>query len=272
MKRWGLPCSLAFVVFLIAAKGYCSPTFEAGLSGHSAEKGHTFQIYVVIHSTEPLKNVQVSVMEPEGFYAQALASSGVAVGGSESGAAHNTARIEHLGRNSSITAAFKVWAPGLDGNPSKGKKESLYSTREPKLFPINVLYSSQFAEGYETGAYTTQVTIRYTTSIGHYLVAGLLGIVLGFVAKMATQYKNEIAEAVKAKGTVLEKTGMFFFQSLVVRLPLLLTLLIIGFGVLIFLAKDSLPVTSWDQAVALGLGTGLLGDEQLITKIKKLAG
>jgi len=42
-----------------------------------------------------------------------------------------------------------------------------------------------------------------------------------------------------------------------------------GFGVLLSLAKDGLPTTSWHQAIALGIGIGILSDEQLITKIKK---
>ena len=59
------------------------------------------------------------------------------------------------------------------------------------------------------------------------------------------------------------------YQILVARMPLLLTLLIVGFGILLSLAKDALPVTSWHQAIALGIGIGILSDEQLITKLKK---
>ena len=42
-----------------------------------------------------------------------------------------------------------------------------------------------------------------------------------------------------------------------------------GFGVLLSLAKDGHSTTSWHQAIALGIGIGILSDEQLITKIKK---
>jgi hypothetical protein len=100
-------------------------------------------------------------------------------------------------------------------------------------------------------------------------MAGLFGVLLGFVVKIATQYRQEIAEALKDCETISHKTGQFFFQILITRLPLLLTLLIVGFGVLLSLAQDDLPVTSWHQAIALGIGIGILSDEQLITKIKR---
>ncbi len=95
-----------------------------------------------------------------------------------------------------------------------GDKQSLYSTREPKTFPINIFYKTKSDSGEMEGMYTEKISIRYTTSIGHYIVAGL-------------------------------------------------------FGVLLSLAKDGLPTTSWHQAIALGIGIGILSDEQLITKIKK---
>jgi hypothetical protein len=82
-------------------------------------------------------------------------------------------------------------------------------------------------------------------------------------------YKQEITDSLKNSKTITQKTRIFIFEVLIARLPLLLTLLIVGFGVLLSLAKDGLPTTSWHQAIALGIGIGILSDEQLITKIKK---
>ena len=117
--------------------------------------------------------------------------------------------------------------------------------------------------------YTEKISIRYTTSIGHYLAAGLFGVLLGFLVKIATQYKQEVTDSLKDSETTAQKTKILIFEVLIARFPLLITLIIIGFGVLLSLAKDGLPVTSWHQAIALGIGIGLLSDEQLITKLKK---
>jgi len=260
---------LAVINLVFCDAVYASPSFEVSTSSNSAEKGHTFQIFVEIESNEPLHDIVISVTQPEGFYVQAIPSPGITVVNEQKTNAHNITRIDSLGQNSSITAPFKVWAPNLSGKPKIGDKQSLYSTREPKAFPVNIFYKSKSTSGEVEGSFTTKVSVRYTTSIGHYLMAGLFGVLLGFIVKIATQYRQEIAESLKDSETITQKTGMFFFQILITRLPLLLTLLIVGFGVLLSLAKDDLPVTSWHQAIALGIGVGILSDEQLITKIKR---
>jgi hypothetical protein len=261
---------LVFCSLLFCNTAYPSPTFDVSTSSNTAEKGHTFQIFVEIKTIEPLHDIVISLTEPEGFYVQAVMSPGITIVNEEKTEAHGIAQIKDLGQNSSITASFKVWAPDSFGNPKTGKKKSLYSTRAPKTFPINIFYKSESGSVMTDGSYTTKVSIRYTTSIGLYLIAGLLGVLLGFIVKIATQYKQEISESVKGSITITEKIRGFFFQILIERLPLLLTLLIVGFGILLSLAKHALPVTSWHQAIALGIGIGILSDEQLITKIKKI--
>ena len=282
MKIISIAC-MVFINLMISGTVYSSPTFEINTSSKTAEKGHTFQILITIKSDEPLHDIEIAVAEPEGFSAEAIASPGIVpvrktvkkppnIAKNEKTVEKppNIAKIAKLGRNSSITATFKVWTPKLWGGPQAGAKKSLYSTRDPKKFPINIFYKNQHNSGEMNGSYSTIVTMRYTTSIGHYLAAGLFGVLLGFVVKIATQYKQEIDQSIKQNDTIQQKVKNLFYQIFVARLPLLLTLLIVGFGVLLSLAKDALPVTSWHQAIALGIGIGILSDEQLITKIKKI--
>jgi hypothetical protein len=262
---------LAFIIIVVVLckPVFANPVFEISTSSKVAEKGHTFQILIEMKTNEPIYDIVVSITEPEGFYIEAIKSPGITAKNEEETNLHSFAKISSLGQNSSITAAFKVWAPNMSGNPKIGDKQSLYSTREPKTFPINIFYKTKSVSGEMEGMYTEKISIRYTTSIGHYIVAGLFGVILGFIVKILTQYKQEITDSLKNSKTITQKTKIFIFEVLIARLPLLLTLLIVGFGVLLSLAKDGLPTTSWHQAIALGIGIGILSDEQLITKIKK---
>ena len=52
------------------------------------------------------------------------------------------------------------------------------------------------------------------------------------------------------------------------RLTAFITILVIGFSSLLVLSRDSLPISTWDQAMALGIGLAVLTDEQLLSKIK----
>ncbi|OMH39719.1 hypothetical protein [Motiliproteus sp. MSK22-1] len=245
------------------------PTFEISMSSKVAEKGHTFQILVGLKTDEPIEDIVISVTEPDGFYIEAMESPGIAAENEAMTDFHSVLKIGSLGQKSSVTAVFKVWPPDLLGNPREGEKRSLYSTRAPKVFSVNVFYKAKNGSAITERIYTEKISIRYTTSIGHYILSGLFGVLLGFIVKIATQYKEEINASLKKDEALSQKAKAFFIEVFLARFPLLLTLLIIGFGLLLSLAKDGLPVTSWHQAIALGIGIGLLSDEQLITKIKK---
>ena len=113
-----------------------------------------------------------------------------------------------------------------------------------------------------------RLTLPYTTSLGHYLAAGLFGIFLGFLVKVLTQERDEIYGTFAGAGGIGAKAFGLVNHLLLLRIPMLLTLMVIGFGALLALANDGIPVSSWSQSIALGLGLGILGDEKLITKIR----
>ena len=254
---------------LLCNQANSNPIFEISASSKVAEKGHTFQILVGLKTDAPIDDIVVSITEPEGFYIEAITSPGISSENKKIADFHSVLRIGNLGQKSSVTAVFKVWPPDLFGNPKVGEKQSLYSTREPKVFTVNIYYKTKSNSNITERVYSEKISIRYTTSIGHYLLSGLFGVLLGFIVKIATQYKQEITESLKKDDQLSQKVKAFFFEVFLARFPLLLTLLIVGFGLLLSLAREALPVTSWHQAIALGIGIGLLSDEQLITKIKK---
>ena len=65
--------------------------------------------------------------------------------------------------------------------------------------------------------------------------------------------------------------GTVFGLLFVARLPFLLTTLVIGFGVLLGIAQNGIPVGGAPAATALGIGIGVLGDDALIARVRKPA-
>lgn len=48
----------------------------------------------------------------------------------------------------------------------------------------------------------------------------------------------------------------------------LMTTLLIGFGILIILAQEMVPTRGWYDTLALGIILGMIGDENLLRKLK----
>ncbi len=254
------------VVMLYGATGFAAPSIKVLPTTQSVEKGGVFQIRVEISTTEPIKNISVVPIVPDGFLAEPMVTPGVKT--DKDGTA---ILIDHLDAGSAITISFKAWPPGFMGKPRKGDKEAPYSTRgEPKSFIFNVFYTD--LTGKIEKSQTASINIRYTTSIGFYLLFGMLGVVIGHVVKMGTQNRTEISSAMAGNAAVpprartkLKIASGYIFVS---RLPALLTLLVVGFAALLTLSKETIPVTGWHQAMALGIGLAILTDEQLLAKIK----
>jgi len=95
--------------------------------------------------------------------------------------------------------------------------------------------------------------------------------VIGHIVKVGTQDRDEIRKAAE-KGNAINKLAAVFRYIFVLRISGFLTILAVGFGALLVLARESLPVTGWDQAIALGIGLAILTDEQLLAKIKPPSG
>lgn len=181
--------------------------------------------------------------------------------------------IDRLDAGSALTIAFRLWPPDFWGNPRRGKKEAPYYTwGEAKSFVFNIFYSSQKSGQQARTSQTVSVNLRYTTSIGFYLLLGLVGFVLGHVVKTGTKDRNEITAGLGGEPSFQRKFSFVLRYIFVWRLSAFFTILAVGFGALLVLARDSIPITSWHQAIALGTGLAILTDEQLLAKIKSSAG
>lgn len=254
---------LSFMITsFFASSGSAAPSIKVLSTTQSVEKGGIFQIRVEISTNETIKNILIVPITPDGFVVDPMDMPGIKASQNPS-----NIQIEQLEEGSSITVSFKAWPPGLTGKTKKGEKEAFYDTRgEPKSFIFNVFYTD--LHGKVNKSQTASVNVRYTTSVGYYLLFGMLGIIIGHVVKTGTQNKSEISESLmnaETKSKKLFRASSYIFVS---RLPAFLTLVIVGFGALLVLAKESIPVTGWHQAMALGIGLAILTDEQLLAKIK----
>ncbi len=103
---------LAFIIIVVVLckPVFSSPIFEISTSSKVAEKGHAFQIFIEMKTNEPLYDIVISITEPEGFYIEAIKSPIITAENEEETNLHSVAKISSLGQNSSVTAAFKVWA------------------------------------------------------------------------------------------------------------------------------------------------------------------
>lgn len=255
-------------VIQFSLSAWALPTVAVKATSPVAEKGHSFQIHVVVTADQALTNVVVAPIEPEGFALEALGGEGLMLVNNGDQGGTNAVRIAEVPAAGSVTVAFKVHPPNTFGQPWRQKKQSYYSTREPKIFGFNVTGQQVSGSELKPVRVTQSVSLRYTTSIGYYLAAGMVGVLLGYLVKIATQYKDEIGEKAKHAVNARGKLKVFLAEVFVTRAPYLLTLSVLGFGVLLVLAKEALPVSSWHQAIALGIGIGVFSDEQLISKFK----
>lgn len=261
-----------------------TPTIDIKAASATAEKGIPFQIQVEVKTEASLAELTVTANPPEGFRINVIPSVGIETepGERDDKRGMRTARLKNIGPRSSMILTYRVDPPDLLGRSSAedgdsgdgGWLSSLfgktpYSTREAKTFSFNAFYpTTQQDKSVVTSVQSKSISMKYTTSIGIYLGCGLLGVVLGFIIKIVTQYKNELVEEAKSETTARARARVYAKKIFVGRFPLLATLLLIGFGALLALSRDGLPITSWHQAILLGMTLGVLSDDQLLTKIK----
>jgi hypothetical protein len=270
------------VVMPLALPAAAAPSFEVTASTPTAEKGHNFTILVHVSVEEPLEQLTVTGIAPDGFCLEALKMPGVTEVRSlhpldestssdapvrECAGLPNIVELGPLGR-SSFVVPFHVTPPDLSGLPRTGEKGSLYSTREQKEFAFDMIWTTKSGDEHVQGNAAATIKLRYTTTIGHYLGLGLLGVLLGFVVKTTTQEREDFRTFLGQCETLRSKFLAIPQFLLVDRLPSLLTILVLGFGVLLTLAQDTLPISSWHQALALGIGLGIVGDEKLISRLR----
>ncbi|TLS68295.1 hypothetical protein FEF65_04695 [Mariprofundus erugo] len=276
---------LALMLLSATASVIAAPSFEIIAPDKEIEKSHTFQLLVKVTTDAKLSAMSIAPIYPQGFCMEVVLIPGVTATehakperlSADTTATHpvaectgirDIAHVAVLDKNSMIIP-FTVYPPDSNGMPETGDKRSYYSTRDKKTFAFNYAYRIEHDDGSSTDGHASQeIRLRYTTTIGYYLLAGLFGVFLGYTVKVTTRDRQEIGAAMTEVRGFFPRLRRFAGLLLIERLPMLLTLLVIGFAVLISMAQESLPVASWHQAVALGIGLGILGDEKLIAAIK----
>lgn len=259
MKKLKLIPLVFFSVFL-GIGALSAQTVEVISSKQSVEKGSQFQINVKITTLEAISDIVISPIVPEGFSLHPVSVYGVTIISDNMNQKNIlTVKIDHLNKGSSLIIPFRVQTPGYYDSPRKRKGD----------FAFNVAYTRNINGAPMEMSQTAGVNIHYTTSIGFYILAGMLGIILGHIVKAGNEKRQEILEAVNKKTSTAQKLLAVPYYIFVSRIPSLLTLLAIGFGALLVFAKDAVPVTGWPQAIGLGVALALLADDKILMKLQK---
>lgn len=269
---------VSILITCLAAPVLATPTVKLTPTTQSIEKGGIFQIRVEVRTTEDLKDIVIAPLIPNGFTAKPLPGPDLHFISIEAASdlnkdtaekkpeAKQAIKIDNLTAGSAMTVSFTVHPPSIFwGEPKEGEKEAFYDTRNPGSFVFNITYN---AKNGTKGAVTASTEVRYTTAMVYYLLMGMLGVVLGYFIKVATKHRDIITQKLPPDEGFKEIVKIMGKSLVVSNFHSLLTIMMIGFGVLLYMAKDGIPVTSWHQSIASGIGLALLSDEQLLAKFK----
>ena len=240
-----------------------TPIIEINKTAKSIEKGKSFQIRLKILANECLTDIYIIPIPPEGFVVFPIPQPIIKV--KKQINQIRTTRNEYVYINklepgSCITVAFKVITPPLIEKPFKG-----ISTRELKVFDFNISYKHLINANEISGVQTISAIVRYTTSIYTYLIFGCIGIFLGHIIKVLTDRHEELKSHLKNKPKKIRTLFQYVFITNAVSL---LTLLVIGLSVLLVLSKEQLPTRGWYDSLVLGTGLAILGDHNLLLRLR----
>lgn len=243
------------VCFCIAFPGIlaAAPEVKVISSRNSVQKGNIFEIRVEIAAREAVSDIVVAPLIPVGFTLHPILSHGI-----EAEKDKDTVRLSHLTAGSSFAIVFRGEAPAVIG-------KSRVSTAEAKIFGFNISYLQDGSSDPKPSSQFISTTIHYTTHISIYLGAGILGTILGFLIKTGIKKREELSSTMQTTGGA-KGAAAAFRELLKANSVGLITVLIIGFGALLVLAKEGIPVAGWQQAIALGIGLAVLTDDQLLSK------
>lgn len=259
--------SVVVIIQLFVGIVLAATTVEVVPTKMNVEKGEVFQIRIKISTTESINNIIIDPIPPEGFRMEPIPSEGI-----ETTPDKSQIRINHLEAGSEQTVSFIVYTPSILGglNISQPLGRTL---KEPKSFVFNIFYNESRkginnSEIIIQNVKTMQLNLRYTTNTFTYLISGLIGILLGHIIKVSTKNREEIEKKLEMATSRKDILYTILKYIFITRLPALLTIMVVGFGALLVLGQESVPVNSYDQAMALGIGLAILTDEQLLSKIK----
>jgi hypothetical protein len=217
--------------------------FSATSSRQSIEKGEDLRVDLEIRTAqEPLHHLQVEVVLPLGFTLKAPPSP----------------IPDIIEAGSSLVLPVTVQAPAQLSEVSDLSTRGV-STRDPKIFLFNLSYT-RGADGSKQYR-STKFTLRYTTSMSLYLLSGTIGLLFAHIIKSLAKGRRDLEQQGASLGQILR----YIFSKQLIGL---VTILVIGFAVLVVLARETIPIQGWYDALALGVTLGMLGDEELLGKLR----
>jgi hypothetical protein len=242
-RRPVLDCAHVLILVLVTAAlprlGEAQEiSVEAGR--HTVEKGESLRVDLHIRSeSADLERLSIQPVLPLGF----------------------TVQLPELPTR--LPAGSSVMLPFVIQAPTQLHDLSLHvrgvSTADDKIVGFNVGFTDG-ASG-KLRAQAVQFEFTYTTSMQLYLMWGLFGVIIAHLLKAVGKARGEL----RSPDITLSRAARFVLveQSLSG-----VTIIVIGFAVLVMLARETVPVRGWPEALTLGLTLGVLGDEQLLAKFR----
>jgi hypothetical protein len=166
-----------------------APDISITSSRPSIQKGTPFEIRIEIAAREPISNIVLVPLVPYGFTLVATSSPGMSVDSNT-----NIVRIPQIEAGSSLAIIFQGSSPRVLGL-------SKVSTAEAKTFAFNVFYVQEGASGKESSSQVITTTVQYTTHISIFLIAGLVGTILGHVIKTGIKRREQLAATIRIWST-----------------------------------------------------------------------
>ena len=239
-----IPIFFFFILIGFTAPSYAQE-FSISSSEKSIEKGERFRLFLNVKTDDvAIHNLNIEEQPPIGF-------------------TFDKKKLipeipKTISPGSQFLFTYIVTAPEHLPAIFKQDKKTI-STREPKHFIFNISYNQ--GQGKELKRRAIKYELRYTTSIYYYIFWSIIGLLLAHIIKSLAKKKSEQ----QSEGTGFKLiVGYIFSKNLVA----LMTTLFIGFAVIIVLARDMVPTRGWYDTIALGIVLGMLGDENLLAKLK----
>ena len=236
---------LLFLILICVTSSSYAQEFSISSSEKSVEKGERFRLYLEIKTDDAaIHNLKIDEQPPIGFTLE------------KNEPVPEISEIITPGSHLLIT--YIGTAPGHLPAILKQDKRGI-STREPKQFIFNISYGE--GRNNEIKRRAIKYELRYTTSIYYYIFWGLVGLFLAHIIKSLAKKRTDQ----HYEGTGFKFIIEYIFSK---NLVAMMTTLLIGFAVIIVLARDMVPTRGWYDTIALGIVLGMLGDENLLGKLK----
>jgi len=204
--------------------------------------GAPFTIDLTITPPETLADLDVEASGPPGYQISAPKS----------------AMPSSLGAGSSYTAVYEVTPPA-----------SGHSTTETYRIVYNVKYRHASASSSEPQMWqSVEVPFTITFSRSRFYFWAMAGLFIGWFIKALSSFSGFVESPTDA--SIKKRRGVQTLLAFLSRREIAsaLTSLAMGFLALLLLSRHELPTGAIHDSLALGIGLGLLSDDQLLSRFK----